>query len=272
MATAAGRHGVPRGRGRHPCSGHPLSVLITVRLERATRKTSRTSGLPPSQTETDATARRVDAEVRECPDCRARPAAVHRLEDALMLWEAAAAHLRDRPALHAAETGFRVDGRTEWRPVLTDGSRTLKFRHRPRGREAINAIGSIPRHRGVLVHDCRARCFAHDRCWHQLCGAHTLHERRVKHEESVLRFLSDPDVSFTDNAGERRIRMAKVKMRVSGCFRTRHPAAARCRISSGLSSMATRGCNPLVAIQIALAGKAADMIKWHCTESAPGKG
>ncbi|MDE2789235.1 MAG: hypothetical protein OXI81_02265 [Paracoccaceae bacterium] len=59
---------------------------------------------------------------------------------------------------------------------------------------------------------------------------------------------------------------------MSGCFRTRHHAEAWCRISSGLSSMAALGYNPLVAIQIALAGKAADMIKLHYAESAPKKG
>ncbi|MXW86428.1 MAG: transposase [Boseongicola sp. SB0673_bin_14] len=226
-----------------------LSVMITVLLERATRKTSRNSGLPPSQTESDETARRggrdsgkgakpnlqtgdnlrktvveetvaveacdacgadlsgvgpvgserrvlhdivfevverrVDAEVKECPDCRARTKGrfpddmpgplqygaglqafvvnllvahmlslrravalvqaisglrlseatclgyVRRLDDALMSWEeAAVAHLLERPALHADETGFRVDGRTEWLHVLTDGSLTLKVLHR----------------------------------------------------------------------------------------------------------------------------------------------
>ncbi|MXY69647.1 MAG: transposase [Acidobacteriia bacterium] len=34
-------------------------------------------------------------------------------------------------------------------------------------------------------------------------AAHNLHERLVKHEESVLRFLHDPHASFTNNAGER---------------------------------------------------------------------
>ena len=57
--------------------------------------------------------------------------------------------------------------------------------------------------------------------------------------------------------------MAKVKIKVSGCFRTQLYAEAWCRISSYLSSMAALGYNPLVAIQIALAGNAADMIKMH---------
>ena len=57
--------------------------------------------------------------------------------------------------------------------------------------------------------------------------------------------------------------MAKVKINVSGCLRTRFYAEAWCRNSSYLSSMAALGYNPLVAIQIALAGKVADMIKIH---------
>ena len=31
--------------------------------------------------------------------------------------------------------------------------------------------------------------------------AHNLHERLAKHEESVLRFMGDPDVSSTNNTG-----------------------------------------------------------------------
>ena len=352
---------------------------------------------------------RVDAEVKECPECRARtkgrfPDAmpgplqygaglqafiinllvahmlslrratalvqaisglrlseatclgyVRRLHDALQSWEEAAiAHLLERPALHADETGFRVDGKTQWLHVITDGSLTLKFLHRKRGKEAIEDIGIIPRYTGTLVHDCWASDFAYDQCRHQLCGshllreltfvvesngfrwarlmkkllreachrvnksatkvlaeaerlavrkryrtiltqggkelpeipprqkgkrgrvaksdAHNLHERLAKHEESVLRFMGDPDVSFTNNTGEQKIRMAKVKIKVSGCFRTRLYAEAWCRISSYLSSMAALGYNPLVAIQIALAGKAADMIKMHYAQHRTNKG
>ena len=49
--------------------------------------------------------------------------------------------------------------------------------------------------------------------------------------------------------------MSKVKQKVSGCFRTRVYAEAYCRISSYLQTMAYRGYNPLVAIQMALAGQ-----------------
>ena len=93
--------------------------------------------------------------------------------------------------------------------------------------------------------------------------AHNLHERLAKLEAAVLCFLRDPDVSFTNNAGERGLRMSKVKMKVSGCFRTQTYGEAYARISSYLQSMAALGYNPLVAIQIALAGHAADTVNQH---------
>ena len=75
--------------------------------------------------------------------------------------------------------------------------------------------------------------------------------------------MSDPDVSFTNNTGEQKIRMSKVKIKVSGCFRTERHAHAWCRISSYLGSIAELGYNPIEAIQIALDGNAADMIKQY---------
>lgn len=85
--------------------------------------------------------------------------------------------------------------------------------------------------------------------------AHNLWERLRGHECAVLLFAKDPNVSFTNNRAERDLRMAKVKQKVSGCFRKEIYAKAYCRISSYLQTMANKGINPLVAIQMALAGK-----------------
>ncbi len=271
-----------------------LDILVVVFLEKTTRKTSANSGLPPSQTGKDETARRtgapgkgakpnletgdnlrktvveetitvetcgacgadlsgidpvgrerrvlhdivfevverrVDAEIKACPHCRARTKGrfpdtmpgprqygtglqafiinllvahmlslrrtaalvqaitglrlseatclgyVRRLHDALASWEqAATAQLLTRPALHADETGFRVDGKTQWLHVVTDGSLTCKFLHRQRGRAAIEDIGIIPRYTGTLVHDCWAAYLAYQQCRHQICGSHLLRE------------------------------------------------------------------------------------------------
>ena len=55
--------------------------------------------------------------------------------------------------------------------------------------------------------------------------------------------------------------MAKVRIRVSGCFRTQAFGEAYARLSSYLQSMAALGYNPLAAIQIALVGNAVETLK-----------
>ena len=86
-------------------------------------------------------------------------------------------------------------------------------------------------------------------------AAHNLLERMQTHEVSVLLFAKDPYVSFTNNRAEQDLRMSKVKQKVSGCFRTEIYAQAYCRISSYLQTMANKGYNPLIAVQMALAGE-----------------
>ena len=244
-----------------------------------------------------------------------------------------------------AELGFRVNKSIWWLHVVTDGFVTLKYLHRKRGKEAMDAFGIIPFYTGTLIHDRWAPYFTYDLCKHQVCGshllrdltfivdsnnyrwarlmkkllceccdavnksetsvlseaecrrylkryrtiltqsgkempkilqrrdgkrgriaqtdAHNLHKAMLILKESILRFMSDPNVSFTNNTGEQKIRMSKVKIKVSGCFRTEFYARAWCRISSYLDFMKMLGCNSHVAIQIAFAGKSADIIKEH---------
>ena len=85
--------------------------------------------------------------------------------------------------------------------------------------------------------------------------AHNLWERLQKYETAVLLFAKVPEVAFTNNRAEQDLRMSKVKQKVSGCFRTLIYAEAYCRISSYLQTMANKGVNPLLAIQMALAGE-----------------
>ena len=209
------------------------------------------------------------------------------------------------PALHADETGMRIDRKNHWLHTVGAGGLTVKSVRRGRGREAIDDIGIIPRYGGVLVHDRWASYFTYEGCRHALCGAHllrdlafvedahghawaqrmakllretcrkvseldakaldeaafkaarkryrtiltqakrelpptparidgkrgrvarsdaqNLHEALAKHEDEALRFAREPDVPFTNNRAERDIRMAKVKQKVSGCFRTLPP-------------------------------------------------
>ena len=85
--------------------------------------------------------------------------------------------------------------------------------------------------------------------------AQNLWDRLYEHEYAVLLFAYRAEVPLTNNRAERDLRMGKVKQKVSGCFRQEQYAAAYCRISCYLQTMAYRGYNPFVAIQLVLTGK-----------------
>ena len=73
--------------------------------------------------------------------------------------------------------------------------------------------------------------------------------RRLRgYREDVLRFLSDPEVPFTNNIAEQAVRMPKVKQKVSGCFRTFDGAAAFCTIRSYLETLRKQGADLLHAL------------------------
>lgn len=61
-------------------------------------------------------------------------------------------------------------------------------------------------------------------------------ERLIREEEAVLAFAFNKEVPFTNNLAERDIRPAKVKMKVSNCFRTFHGAEIYARIESFMST------------------------------------
>lgn len=63
-----------------------------------------------------------------------------------------------------------------------------------------------------------------------------------------MAFLKDPQVPFDNNGSERDIRMAKVKIKVSGCFRTNEGAQAFATIRAYINTAAKSGFDPLQAI------------------------
>jgi transposase len=262
---------------------------------------------------------------------------VLRLHEALEPWETQSIEkVLHCPAMNVDETSLRVNKSNHWIHVYSADDITLKFLHKSRGKEAIEALNIIPRYTGAIIHDCWQSYFSYEDCDHGLCGshivreltcivdsngyrwasnmkvllletckkvskrkskrlsknqyvnlqkryrnivtrgeaelpaippktngkrgkiaksdAHNLLERLKEHEPAVLLFAKLTDVPFTNNRAERDLRMAKVKQKVSGCFRKEIYAQAYCRISSYLQTMANIGYNPLIAIQMALAG------------------
>ncbi len=72
--------------------------------------------------------------------------------------------------------------------------------------------------------------------------------RLEEHENEVLAFLHDLNVPFTNTLGEQDIRMIKVRLKVSGCFRTLVGAEKFARIRGYLSTSRKNGHNLLDAI------------------------
>jgi transposase len=102
---------------------------------------------------------------------------VLQLHHVLAAWEQQAIEqLLAQLSVHVDETSLWVDRKKHWIHVYSAGEITLKFLHRNRGHEAVNAINIIPRYGGVLIHDCLAGYFSFLCCGHAVCGAHLLRE------------------------------------------------------------------------------------------------
>jgi transposase len=67
--------------------------------------------------------------------------------------------------------------------------------------------------------------------------------RLQKYEDGVLAFALEPDIPFTNNQAERDLRGAKVKLKVSGCFRTPLGARVYARLQAMISTFRKQGLN-----------------------------
>lgn len=82
--------------------------------------------------------------------------------------------------------------------------------------------------------------------------AANLGERFREHKEAILRFLWDAAVPFDNNQAERDIRMLKVKMKVSGTFRTDNGSKQFARIRSVISTLQKQNMPILSSLRAAL--------------------
>ena len=72
---------------------------------------------------------------------------------------------------------------------------------------------------------------------------HNLALRLRDHKESTLRFLTDPDVPFTNNEAEHDLRMMKLRQKISGGFRSEQGAEDFATLRSVITTARKQGWN-----------------------------
>ena len=231
--------------------------------------------------------------------------------------------IKDSEVTHFDETGTNVNGKGLWMHVSSTESHTHYQVHKKRGRDAMDAIGILPKYKGKAVHD-GFKSYKDYQCSHYLCNAHHLRELTFIHErfnqpwaeemidllcdindmvkqakldnqtalersqitafelkfqkiidrgykanpepvidpspqktrgrkkrakplnlihrldlerKQALGFMHDFTVPFDNNLAERDIRMTKLKLKTSGCFRSLKGADAFARIRGYISTL-----------------------------------
>ena len=90
--------------------------------------------------------------------------------------------------------------------------------------------------------------------------ARNLLERLKKFEDDVLLFMDNELVPFTNNQGERDLRMTKVHQKIAGCFRSPEGSKFFCRIRSYISTCKKQGVSANEALTLLFLGKYPDFV------------
>ena len=85
-------------------------------------------------------------------------------------------------------------------------------------------------------------------------------ERLRDFEQETLRFMTDEEVSFTNNQGENDIRMTKLHQKISGSFRSMEGAKIFCRVRSYLSTCRKNDVSATDALTMLFEGRLPDFI------------
>ena len=86
--------------------------------------------------------------------------------------------------------------------------------------------------------------------------------RLKQYRSSILAFMYDFRIPFTNNLAERDLRMVKVKQKISGTFRSRDGASFFCRIRGFISTIKKNNLNVLDSISQTFLGTSTSLGLW----------
>ena len=163
--------------------------------------------------------------------------------------------LQNVPILHLDESGLRVLEKLYWLHSASTEYLTFYGVHQKRGNEATNHFNILPHFKCCAVHVIKQLNTKPKRGRPKLTKAQNFLRRLEDYESSVLAFLHDLRVPFTNNLAEQDIRMIKVRQKISGCFRTFEGAVKFARIRSYLSTVRKNDLDILNSITNAMIGQ-----------------
>lgn len=93
--------------------------------------------------------------------------------------------------VHADETGININGKLAWVHVNSNKYWTYLMAHEKRGYLAMQAMGVLPKFKGVLCHDHWKTYYRFILCLHALCNAHHIRELTRSYEQDGMRWAKD---------------------------------------------------------------------------------
>ena len=152
--------------------------------------------------------------------------------------------LPQEPILHADETGVPINKVDHWLHCICTPLLTFFAIHLKRGKEAIEAIGIIPRFTGWLMTDFLSSYLAFDNCLHTFCKSHLMRELVFlfeQHQQAWAKDLYDLFLEMLKCIKDRKSRDAPMSRKEFKKWRRRYRIILR----------AGRQANPLSPAQLA---------------------
>jgi transposase len=152
--------------------------------------------------------------------------------------------LPQEPVLHVDETSLPVNQIKHWLHVICTPLLTFFSVQALRGKEAIHAIGIIPKFTGWLMHDFLSSYLSFENCLHTFCKSHLMRELVFifeQHQQSWAKDLYDLFLEMLRYVQEQRARAAPVGQAEYKRWQRRYRQLLR----------AGRQINPLTSAQMA---------------------